>query len=148
MTTLTAEQRTSLERVVRRTRAVMEADLSAQLSGRFGIDADGRLDDEDDLHLDPTALSARRQIVDVIEHLRTEGEDAAGAVARLLRESVFTHLNRLMAIRIAEDQGLLAPSLTEGRRSRGYLDVLELAPPLAGEPTGGYHGFGVGYTRG
>lgn len=138
MTTLTAEQRTSLERLVRRARAVLETDLSSQLSGRFGIDPDGRLEDEEELHLDPTTQSARRDIVDVIEHLHTEGEDAAGAVARLLRESVFTHLNRLMAIRIAESLGLLAPSLAEGRRSRGYLDVLELAPPLAGEPTGGY----------
>src|SRR5205807_1275547 len=50
----------------------------------------------------------------------------------------FTHLNRLIAIRIAEALGLLPSSLADGRRSQGFRDVLELAPLLAGDDTGGY----------
>jgi len=83
-------------------------------------------------------LAARRQIVDVVAHLQSEGDTAWSAVARLIREAVFTHLNRLVAIRIAEALGLLRPSMVDGRGSKGFRDVLELAPLLAGDDTGGY----------
>jgi hypothetical protein len=135
---LDATQRTRLERLVGRARTLLEADLADQAAGRFGIDSDGTIGDEDDLRLDPTALATRRELADVLSHLRSEGDDAPAAVARLLREAVFTHLNRFVAIRIAEVLGLLPPSLADGRRSRGFRAVLELAPFLAGDDTGGY----------
>ena len=54
-----------------------------------------------------------------------------GAVARLLREAAFTHLNRLLAIRISEAIGLLPESLGNGRQSRGFKDLGEILPILA-----------------
>lgn len=135
---LDATQRTRLERLVARARGLLDADLADRAAGRFGIDSDGTIAAKDDLHLDPTALAARRELVDVVSHLRSEGDDSPAAVARLLREAVFTHLNRLVAIRIAEALGLLPPSLADGRRSQGFRDLLELAPLLAGDDAGGY----------
>ncbi len=137
-TALTAEQRTRLESLVSRARRLLEEDLAAQASGRFGIDADGALADPESLRLDPSSLAAWRELVGVIEHLCAEGESRPSAVARLLREAVFTHLNRLVAIRIAETLGLLPASLAAGRRSQGFLDLCELAPLLRGDDTGGY----------
>ena len=131
-------QRGRLERLVGRARALLETDLAAQASGRFGIDADGSLADEASLRLDPSGLADRRDIVSVVKHLRSEGNSPPQAVARLLREGTFTHLNRLVAIRIAEDLGLLPPSLAEGDRSQGYRDVAELAPLLAADETDAY----------
>jgi hypothetical protein len=135
---LSASQRGQLERLVGRARALLENDLAAQAAGRFGIDRDGTLADADNLRLDPAGLAIRRELVNVLEHLRSEGEDPVGAVARLLREAVFTHLNRLVAIRIAEALRLLPASLADGRRSQGFQELLELAPLLAGDDTGGY----------
>ena len=135
---LDALQRDRLERLVGRLRRILEADLGDQAAGQFGLDLDGSVADERDLRLDPTALAARRQIVDVVAHLQSEGDTAWSAVARLIREAVFTHLNRLVAIRIAEALGLLRPSMVDGRGSKGFRDVLELAPLLAGDDTGGY----------
>ncbi len=135
---LDGTQRTSLERLVTRARRLLEDDLLERASGRFGIDPDGTIADEDALRLDPTALTQRRELVDVVDHLRSEGEDPAGAVGRLLREATFTHLNRFVAIRIAEALGLLPPSLAGGRSSQGFRDILELVPSLAGDDTGGY----------
>ena len=135
---LNAAQRSTLERLIGRGRALLEGDLAAQASGRFGIDTDGGVAEEETLRLDPSGLAARREIVEVVDYLRSEGNPAPDAVARLLREAVFTHLNRLVAIRIAEALGLLPPSLAQGDRSQGYLDVRELAPLLATDETNGY----------
>ena len=135
---LTAEDRSSLERLIGRARARLQDDLAAQASGRFGIDADGSVADETELRLDRGGLTDRREVVEVVDHLKSEGCSPAEAVARLIREAVFTHLNRLVAIRIAEALGILPPSLAEGERSQGYLDVRELAPLLANDDTNGY----------
>ncbi len=135
---LDAGQRTQLERLVTRARRLLEDDLADQTAGRFGIDPDGTIANEDALRLDPTALMQRRELVDVVDHLRSEGDDPASAVVRLLREATFTNLNRLVAIRVAETLGLLPPSLASGRGSQGFRDLLELAPLLAGDDTGGY----------
>ena len=135
---LTAGQRSKLERIIGRGRALLENDLAAQAAGRFGIDSDGRVAEEETLRLDPSGLAARREIVEVVDYLRSEGDSAPDAVARLLREAVFTHLNRLVAIRIAEALKMLPPSLAQGDRSQGYRDVRELAPLLATDDTNGY----------
>jgi hypothetical protein len=135
---LNAAQRAVLERLIVRARSVLEQDLEAQAEGRYGINRDGTIEDEAALHLDPSALADRREIVAIVEHLRIEGETAAGAVARLIREAAFTHLNRLVAIRVAEAMALVPPSLAEGRASRGFREVLETAPLVASDETGGY----------
>jgi len=135
---LDADQRTTLERLVTKARRVLEDDLLDRASGRYGIDPDGTIAEESALHLDPTALAQRRELVEVVEHLRSEGDDAPGAVQRLVREATFTHLNRLVAIRIAEALGLLPPTLANGQASQGFRDLLELVPSLADDDTGGY----------
>jgi hypothetical protein len=66
-----------------------------------------------------------------VAHLRTLGEDPASAVARLLREAAFTHVNRLIAIRVAEAIRLLPESLANGPQSRGFMDLGEIMPMLA-----------------
>ena len=135
---LSEGQRSRLERLIGRARTLLEADLASQASGRFGIDADGSVGDEVSLRLDPSGLADRRDIVAVVAHLRTECDSPREAVARLLREAVFTHLNRLVAIRIAEALRLLPPSLADGGNSQGYRDVAELAPLLGSGGANGY----------
>ena len=133
---LTADQRTKLEELIGRARTVLEASLTAQAAGRFGIDSDGTVAAEATLRLDPSELVDRREIVEVVEHLRSEGSTAVEAVARLIREAGFTHLNRLVAIRIAEALGILRESLSQGDRSQGYREVQELTPLVAGATNG------------
>lgn len=128
---LDATQRAQLESLVIRSRGVLEHDLSEQAEGRFGIHADGTIEDEQALPDDPTDRATRRDLVQIVEHLRSLGETDAGAVARLLREAAFTHLNRLLAIRIAEAIGLLPESLASARQSRGFKDIGEIMPVLS-----------------
>jgi SAM-dependent methyltransferase len=128
---LDSAQRTQLEQLVISARSLLEDDLGAQLVGRFGIHADGTIEDEHDLPDDPTDRANRRDLVEITDHLRSLGETSASAVTRLLREAAFTHLNRLLAIRIAEAIGLLPESLGNGRQSRGFKDLGEILPILA-----------------
>ena len=138
MTALDASQRTRLERLVGEARRTLEQDLAEQAASVFGVYQDGTLQDEAALHLDPASLSARREIVEIVEHL-TGGEAVReNAVTRLVREASFTHLNRLVAIRIAEAMELLPESLGGGQASRGFRDVLELAPLLGTDSAHGY----------
>ena len=130
---LDTAQRDALERLVVRGRTTLEDDLASQAEGRFGIQIDGTIEDEENLHLDATAAADRREMVEVVKHLCALGETPAGAAARFLREAAFTHLNRLVAIRIAEAIGLLPESLAHGRQSAGFKQVQEVAPLLAGD---------------
>ena len=130
---LDAEQRSTLERLVIRARSLLEDDLAAQAEGRFGIHLDGAIEDEAALPDDTTDKATRRDLELIVAHLRSLGEDPAGAVARLLREASFTHLNRLVAIRIAEAIGLLPESLANGPQSQGFKDLGEIMPVLAGD---------------
>jgi hypothetical protein len=130
---LDAEQRSTLERLVIRARSLLEEDLAAQAEGRFGIHLDGTIEDEAALPDDTTDKVTRRDLEQIVDHLRSLGEDPAGAVARLLREASFTHLNRLVAIRIAEAIELLPESLAKGPQSQGFKDVGEIMPMLAGD---------------
>lgn len=130
-TGLDASQRTQLERLVNRARATLETDLASQAEGRFGIHSDGTIEEEQDLSDDASGRTTRRELVEIIDHIRTLGESQSDAVARLLREATFTHLNRLLAIRIAEAIDLLPESLANGQQSRGFRDLGEIMPVLA-----------------
>jgi len=136
-TGLDSAQRTQLERLVSRSRAALEADIGAQAEGRFGIHMNGTIEEEQALPDDATDRATRRDLVEIIDHVRSLGESQPDAVARLLREAAFTHLNRLLAIRIAEAIGLLPESLANGRQSRGFKDLGEIMPIL-GDDYWGY----------
>jgi hypothetical protein len=131
--------RSALERFIQRARRLLEEDLAHEAEGRFGIHvADGVAEGEDGLHLDPAGLGARRDVVEILEYLRREEPSGADAVARLIREATFTHLNRIVAIRIAEAIQLLPESLARGSASLGFKELLEVAPLLAHDASGGY----------
>ena len=139
MTGLNETQRTALERVVIHARATIEDDLAATLRGQYGIDADGTIEDEDRLADDEHLRTLRRALVEILDYLRAAGSTDADSVERLVREATFTHVNRLVAIRVADALGVLPPSLRAGPRSEGFQQILQLAPLLATyDDTGGY----------
>ena len=138
MTGLDPVGRAGLERATVKARQLLERDLAQFAEGRLGIYRDGRVDAEDALRLSAGELVDRGELVDVIGHVGRDGSPGRAAVDRLIREAAFTHLNRLVAIRIAEELELLPESLGRGRASRGFRDVLEVAPLLSQDETAGY----------
>jgi hypothetical protein len=142
MTGLDERQRSVLERIVVSSRITLEDDLSSILKGHYGIGADGGIEDEDRLADDSSLRRRRRTLVEVVDYLRRDGSSGPEAVARVVREAAFTHINRLIAIRVADALGVLPPSLRSGPASSGFKQVLEVAPLLAtSDDTGGYWTF-------
>jgi len=131
-------ERRLLEGAVQQGRAVLERDFAAVLEGRFGIHPSGRVEDVSRLKLLDTYRAACEELQDVLAYLRASGVGPEAAVARLLREAVFTTLNRLVAVRVAEAIELLPESLGRGRDSRGFREFLEIFPLLGKDATGGY----------
>jgi hypothetical protein len=138
VTALTRRQRDQLESLVVIARTRLTEDLAATASGRHGIDPDGTIASEDALRLHPSELAARRELVAVLDHLLQGGASGSEAVMRMIRQAVFTQLNRLLATRIAEALGLYPQSLAAGTASHGFVDLLELVPLLADDDTQGY----------
>ena len=138
---LSAEQRASLERVIQGARRSIEDDLLRALVGRYGIHPDGRIEDENSLSLSNTETAVRRDLIEIVEFLRLEGEGDQASVARLTREAAFTHLNRLIAVRVAESVGLLAESMGNGLASAGFRDFSELVPTVAATEWGRFAQF-------
>jgi predicted RNA methylase len=140
MSGLDEQQRTDLARIVIGARNALWTDVADTLVGVYGIHGDGRIEDEGRIVDDGGVRARRRTLVGILEHLRADGLDDVGAVERLTREATFTHLNRLIAIRIADALGMLEPSLRDGAESRGFTQWrTDIAPLLAtDDDTGGY----------
>jgi hypothetical protein len=138
---LSGEQRTLLEKLVQNGRAWLEDDLATILTGRYGIDPDGRIEAESQLTLTNAEAMVRADLVEIIDHLRSDGEDQAGSVERLVREAAFTHLNRLVAVRVAEAIGVLPQTIAEGTASGGFRDFSEIAPTIATTEWGRFAAF-------
>ena len=71
-----------------------------------------------------------------VAFLRSEGETETAAVERLIREAAFTHVNRLVALRVAEGLGILPEAIGNGLASQGFRDFAEIAPGERGMRTG------------
>lgn len=140
MSGLDDRQRKALSRLVVFARAALFDDAEKTLRGTYGVLPDGTIQSETALAPDPALRACRHTLEGVIAHLRAGGASARDAVERLTREVAFTHLNRLLAIRVADALGVLAPSLRDGAESAGFRQwVSDLAPLLAtADDTGGY----------
>ena len=141
--TVTTEQRSVLASSVSRLREIFEEDYTSLAEGKYGIYVSGRragdVVDSSGLSLSAHDLAARAELVGVVDYLKSEGLGAVEAVERMLREAVFTTVNRLLAIRVGEALGVLPPSLASGTTSEGFVEALEVFPLLReGDDSGGY----------
>ncbi len=131
---LDGAQRTALSNLIQKARSLLEADLASTLEGDFGIhQSDGRIEEADALSLNASQAAVRIDLLDIVAFLRSEGETEPAAVERLIREAAFTHVNRLVALRVAEGLGILPEAIGSGLASQGFRDFAEIAPASADE---------------
>lgn len=123
----------------------LEKDLARQLEGVYGLRADGAATPSP-AHLDAAGLADREAIRATLAHYSGHysghygGPDAA-ATERFVRESAFTWLNRLAALKLMEhpSRALIRPSVGSGADSRGFVEFAQIAPAaMRGQPDGGY----------
>jgi len=121
--------RNTLRKVVVKCRKLLEISIGELLEGRYGIHADGKVEDADDLvHLSDEEKEYRENITVHIDHIKSGGFKPSDAVEQLVREISFTHLNRLCAYKIMEKRKLILETVGKGLKSKGFLFFLPEHP--------------------
>jgi hypothetical protein len=102
------DTRNKLRNVVTRSRRLLEEAISHQLQGRFGIFVPAKKDEVvvEDVsrmtNLGDEDQAYRQDLLDHFEHIKAFGTKPKDALAQLVREVAFTHLNRLCAYKMME----------------------------------------------
>src|SRR5712692_2256884 len=113
--------RNTLRIVVTQSRKILEEAIGELLQGQFGIHADGKIEDADSMtHLSEEEQQHREQLLVHLEHIHAAGFKPKDAVAQLVREIAFTHLNRLCAYKMMETRHLIREAVSRGVKSNGF----------------------------
>jgi len=135
-------QRNALYNIIVRCRSLLEEDFLLQLEGEYGVHADGSMEAAGTLgHLDAVGKADQRAIAATLQHFRKSDPDPRQAVARFVRESAFTFLNRLAAVKLMEhdSRALFLPAVEAGEQSRGFKQFSMVSPQaVRAQPDGGY----------
>jgi hypothetical protein len=122
--------RNTLRNVVTQCRRLLEESVAQVLQGQFGIYATGK---KDEVQIEPEARMShltdedrayRQDLLDHYEHIKALGYKPKDALAQLIREVAFTHLNRFCAYRMMESRRLIRESVSKGLKSQGFLFYL------------------------
>lgn len=123
-------------------RGLLEQDFRQQLEGAYGVHEDGSVEPLESLvHLDAVGKADRRAIEQALAHYEAVDASRTQALTRYVRESAYTFLNRLAALKLMEDlsRGLIQPSIHGTTQAKGFQQFAMLSPAaLQAEPDGGY----------
>jgi len=120
------DTRNLLARTVAACRRRLMGDVTDQLRGVFGLHPDGTmLPLEKMTHLSPDQHAAARRLRDLLDHYAAgaAGRDSdrrKAAYERMVLEISFTALNRLAALRLCEERGLVVECVRKGTASAGF----------------------------
>ena len=113
--------RNALSRMVATCRRLLTEDVTDQLRGRFGMHLDGTILPIDRLDLAEDEKVAAKALRELLEHFTTgEADQTERAYDRLVLEVAFTTLNRLAALRLCEERGLVVECVRKGTASDGF----------------------------
>ena len=124
-------------------REILMSEIEEMLQGIFGLDS--RLDFAKEekipaLREMPELLQTRRKLEKRLDDEVSAGLSRAEAVAKLIKEAAFTHLNRLVALKMMERRSMIEGTLERYQDSRGFIFYLaepEQAEDLRLYETGG-----------
>ncbi|MEI7928390.1 MAG: BREX-1 system adenine-specific DNA-methyltransferase PglX, partial [Verrucomicrobiales bacterium] len=121
--------RNLLQRTVTACRLILSEEFGKQLRETYGISDDGTVASWEALsHLSDEDTQTSRLLRDRLDHLATgltsQGKSLASArqesVKRIIREQAFTVLNRLAALRMAEERKIVLECVSRGHQSDGF----------------------------
>jgi hypothetical protein len=131
--------RNALARMVADCRRLLTNDVREQLQATYGIQPDGTALAVDKLtYLDDRGLEIATALREWLEHLfaseaGTEEQRRTNAFFRMTHETAFTYLNRLAALRMCEERGLVIECVRRGTESDGFALYERLASQLLGD---------------
>jgi hypothetical protein len=134
--------RNTLRLTITSCRRLLEEDYLLQLEGRYGIRADGSMEALDSLqHLDAAGKAERLAIEASLQHEKYQEKELPQSITRFVRESAFTALNRLAALKLMEhpSRGLIPETVGQKELSKGFRQFVMISPEaLRNKPDGGY----------
>ncbi|QII13610.1 hypothetical protein KsCSTR_42310 [Candidatus Kuenenia stuttgartiensis] len=126
------EIRNKIKKMVQDARKALLKEIGELLEGAFGLHKDGTIEDISRLPQikdDQNAIKAREGFAYFIERETTAGSKKPDAVERLILGLTFTHLNRLVALKLMERRKVIRETVSRGSKSNGFVhyvvDVLK-----------------------
>lgn len=121
--------RNTLRNAVTQCRRLLEKAIGEVLQGQFGIHPSGLVEDAAQMsHLSAEDSAFRGELVAHLRHVESLGFKGPDAVAQLVRETAFTHLNRLCAYKMLERRKLIREAVSRGLKSNGFMRYLSYNP--------------------
>ncbi len=128
--------RNALRAVVASCREVLEEDVCRQLEGTYGVTPRGEFlarEDVEPYAVDPREWRRERdEILAAISHIESYGGDRVRSLEQFVRESAFTILNRLAALKLMEhtSRALILESVGRGKESKGFILFQKISPEV------------------
>lgn len=129
--------RNALRAVVAACRRVLDEDVRRQLEGTYGVTPRGEFIAQEDVEpyaVDPREWRREREeIFSAISHIESFGVDREHAIEQFVRESAFTVLNRLAALKLMEhpSRALIPETVGRGKGSKGFLLFQKISPEVS-----------------
>lgn len=120
------DTRNALSKMVTACRRLLTDDVTDRLQGRFGMHPDGTSLSVDRMdHLGEDEKASAEALRELLDHFAAGEAGQAGqrrraAYDRLVLEISFTTLNRLAALRLCEERGLVVECVRKGTASDGF----------------------------
>ncbi|MEI7909998.1 MAG: BREX-1 system adenine-specific DNA-methyltransferase PglX [Verrucomicrobiota bacterium] len=142
--------RNLLQRTVTACRKLLDEEFAAQRRGTYGINDDGSAAPLATLtHLPDEDMQVAKLLRERLDHLvaglvgqgKKDADARKEAVGRLTREQAFTVLNRLAALRMAEESGIVLECVRHGLQSEGFLLFQQSAGSAFGDTWMAYRAY-------
>lgn len=117
------EIRNEIRKMVEAARSLLEQEIQEQLEGVYGLHKDGTLEDLSSLPQtkdDQKAIKAREGFEYFIKNDVTQGVKIEESVKKLILGLSFTHLNRIIALKLMERRKVIKESVSRKTNSNGF----------------------------
>lgn len=117
------EIRNEIRKMVEAARSLLEQEIQEQLEGVYGLHKDGTLEDLSSLPQtkdDQKAIKAREGFEYFINNDVTQGVKIEESVKKLILGLSFTHLNRIIALKLMERRKVIKESVSRKTNSNGF----------------------------
>jgi len=105
-------------------RGLLEKEANEQLEGIYGLLPDGEwglASKYPAIEKLPEAQETRKRLEQFIDDEKAAGLDPKGARDKIIKETAFTWLNRLVAFKMMESRKLMRQTVSKGPQSNGFL---------------------------
>lgn len=126
--------RDKIKSMVLKSKEILENEIIRILEGKFGIYMGG---DEEDLanlkDLTQNEIQFRKEITSKIAYLSENNPRKSDVINKIVRESAFTILNRLAALRFMDENNTIYESVTNSTQSKGFLLFKKVSSQITSE---------------